>query len=228
MRRIGEHAVVIGGSVAGLLAARALTEAYDRVTVIDRDALPDGVADRRAVPQGRHAHALLSSGRRALEWLFPGFVEELTGKGALAVDIKGLRWFDNGGYHARCTGIEALLASRALLETHLRTRVKAVRQVRLIDGCDVESLTLTPIVTCTAGAVVALADGSSAIAATEPTTNKMDNRVLIDGPRVDRNRAGGLCGSRTSNGGRCRRGTPLHPTARRYLTVRYPVIPSST
>ena len=91
-----------------------------------------------------------------------------------------------------------------------------------------ESLTLTPIVTCTAGAVVALADGSSAIAATEPTTNKMDNRVLIDEPRVDRNRAGGLCGSRTSNGGRCRRGTPLHPAARHYLTVRYPVIPSST
>jgi 2-polyprenyl-6-methoxyphenol hydroxylase-like FAD-dependent oxidoreductase len=58
------------------------------------------------------------------------------------VDIKGLRWFDNGGYHARCTGIEALLASRALLETHVRTRVKALRNVRLIDGCDVESLTL--------------------------------------------------------------------------------------
>ena len=53
MRRIGEHAVVIGGSMAGLLAARSLAEAYERVTVIERDALPVGVEGRRAVPQGR-------------------------------------------------------------------------------------------------------------------------------------------------------------------------------
>ena len=63
MRRIGEHAVVIGGSMAGLLAARSLTEAYERVTVVDRDALPAGLEGRRAVPQGRHAHALLPHGQ---------------------------------------------------------------------------------------------------------------------------------------------------------------------
>jgi 2-polyprenyl-6-methoxyphenol hydroxylase-like FAD-dependent oxidoreductase len=141
---LGKRASVIGGSMAGLLAARVLSDHFEEVILFDRDRLPTEAADRKGVPQGRHAHALLSSGRRALESLFPGFVEELTAKGALAVDIKGLRWFDNGGYHARCTGIEALLASRALLETHVRTRVKALSHVRLIDGCDVESLTLTP------------------------------------------------------------------------------------
>jgi 2-polyprenyl-6-methoxyphenol hydroxylase-like FAD-dependent oxidoreductase len=129
--------------MAGLLAARVLSDRFEEVVVFDRDRFPTEVSDRKGVPQGRHAHALLSSGRRTLESLFPGFVEELADKGALAVDIKGLRWFDNGGYHARCTGIEALLASRALLETHVRTRVKTLRNVRLIDGCDVESLTLT-------------------------------------------------------------------------------------
>ena len=46
MRRIGEHAVVIGGSMAGLLAARSLTEAYERVTVVERDALPVGLQGR--------------------------------------------------------------------------------------------------------------------------------------------------------------------------------------
>ena len=140
----GQRAAVIGGSMAGLLAARVLSDHFEEVVLFDRDRFPAEVSDRKGVPQGRHAHALLSSGRQALEWLFPGFVEELTAQGAQAVDIKGLRWFDNGGYHARCTGIEALLASRALLETHVRTRVKALRRVRLIDGCDVESLTLTP------------------------------------------------------------------------------------
>src|SRR5687767_6377942 len=141
---LGQRASVIGGSMAGLLAARVLSDHFEEVVLFDRDRFPAEAADRKGVPQGRHAHALLSSGRRALESLFPGFVEELAAKGALAVDIKGLRWFDNGGYHARCTGIEALLASRALLETHVRTRVKALHHVRLIDGCDVESLTLTP------------------------------------------------------------------------------------
>src|SRR5215510_11885178 len=40
MRRIGERAVVIGASMAGLLAARALADFYDTVTVLDRDAFP--------------------------------------------------------------------------------------------------------------------------------------------------------------------------------------------
>ena len=60
---IGGHAVVIGSSMAGLLAARALTDGYERVTVIDRDTLPAGLEGRRAVPQGRHAHALLPHNR---------------------------------------------------------------------------------------------------------------------------------------------------------------------
>src|SRR5687767_9782120 len=137
---LGQRASVIGGSMAGLLAARILSDHFEEVVLFDRDRFPTEVADRKGVPQGRHAHALLSSGRRALESLFPRFVDELAAKGALAVDIKGLRWFDNGGYHARCTGIEALLASRALLETQVRKRVTALPNVRVVDGCDVDSL----------------------------------------------------------------------------------------
>ena len=87
MRRIGEHAVVIGASMAGLLAARSLTEAYERVTVVDRDALPAGVQGRRAVPQGRHAHALLPHGQACLDALLPGFSAELVAAGA--PDLRG-------------------------------------------------------------------------------------------------------------------------------------------
>jgi 2-polyprenyl-6-methoxyphenol hydroxylase-like FAD-dependent oxidoreductase len=140
---LGQRASVIGGSMAGLLAARVLSDHFDEVVLFDRDRFPADVADRKGVPQGRHAHALLSAGRRALESLFPGFVGELSARGAMAVDIAGLRWFDNGGYHARCTGIEALLASRALLETHVRARVKALPRVRMTDGVDVDSLILS-------------------------------------------------------------------------------------
>ena len=82
MRRIGEHAVVIGGSLGGLLTARVLAERYDRVTVVDRDALPHDLEGRRAVPQGRHAHALLPHGQACLEALMPGLCEELVAGGA--------------------------------------------------------------------------------------------------------------------------------------------------
>ncbi|HEV8165255.1 MAG TPA: hypothetical protein VGR74_12550, partial [Actinomycetota bacterium] len=58
--RIGDHAVVLGASMAGLLAARVLADAYAQVTVIDRDQLPQAGSHRRGVPQGRHLHALLA------------------------------------------------------------------------------------------------------------------------------------------------------------------------
>ena len=66
MKRIGEHAVVIGASMAGLLAARALSDVYDRVTVLERDVFPVADSPRKGVPQGRHAHGLLSRGRSVI------------------------------------------------------------------------------------------------------------------------------------------------------------------
>lgn len=72
MERWGQHAVVIGGSIAGLLAARVLADAYERVTVIERDKLPEADENRRAVPQGHHVHALQLAGERAFEELLPG------------------------------------------------------------------------------------------------------------------------------------------------------------
>ena len=142
MRRIGEHAVVIGGSVAGLLAARALTEAYDRVTVIDRDALPDGVADRRAVPQGRHAHALLPLGQRCLEQLLPGAVDALVADGAAScAALEEYRFVVSGSRLAPVsTGNRTVFASRPFIEGHVRARVRALPGVALRDRCDVLGL----------------------------------------------------------------------------------------
>ena len=61
----GNHAIVIGASISGLLAARVLSAHFDRVTVFDRDVLPSTIENRRAVPQGQHGHGLLASGLRA-------------------------------------------------------------------------------------------------------------------------------------------------------------------
>ena len=80
--KIGEHAVVLGASMGGLLAARVLADFYETVTVVERDVLPDDAVNRRGVPQGRHVHALLGRGSQVLAELFPGFLDELVAAGA--------------------------------------------------------------------------------------------------------------------------------------------------
>ena len=72
MTHVGEHAVVLGASLAGLAAAAALAERFDRVTIVERDTLPQSGEHRNGVPQGRHVHVLLPAGRagpvRAAPW----------------------------------------------------------------------------------------------------------------------------------------------------------------
>lgn len=86
MQHIGQHAVVIGASMGGLLAARVLADAYDRVTLIERDGFPAAGESRKGVPQGRHAHGLHARGRAVLEHLFPGFTAEMAAQGGLVLD----------------------------------------------------------------------------------------------------------------------------------------------
>ena len=130
--RIGDHAVVLGASMAGLLAARVLADAYAQVTVIDRDQLPQAGGHRRGVPQGRHLHALLARGQQALEELFPGLTTELVAHRVPTGDVLGNgRWYLNGHRLRQThTGLVALCASRPFLEGHVRGRVRALPNVR--------------------------------------------------------------------------------------------------
>jgi 2-polyprenyl-6-methoxyphenol hydroxylase-like FAD-dependent oxidoreductase len=134
------RAVTIGAGVGGLLAARVLADHFDEVVVLERDALASDGRPRKGVPQGRHIHALLAAGREVIERMFPGFARDLVARGGLVADVSRLRWFDYGGHHARCTGIEAVLASRPAIEEMLRGRLLALPNVRLRDGCDVTGL----------------------------------------------------------------------------------------
>ncbi len=81
-----ERAVVCGASMAGLLAARVLSESYATVTLVERDPLPNNVIQRRGVPQGRQLHALSIGGSQLLERVFPGFLSELAAAGAIVLD----------------------------------------------------------------------------------------------------------------------------------------------
>ena len=145
-RKIGDHALVIGASMAGLLAARALCDAYERVTILERDELPAVGEGRRAVPQGRHPHALLASGRRALEELLPGIGDELLAAGAVPCkSLREARLIVSGHELTReARGADVLLASRPLIEGHVRRRVLALANVTARERCDVLDLRTSP------------------------------------------------------------------------------------
>jgi 2-polyprenyl-6-methoxyphenol hydroxylase-like FAD-dependent oxidoreductase len=134
-----DHAVVVGASMGGLLAARVLSETYDSVTVVERDRVGDERTPRRGVPQGRHAHGLLARGRELLEDLFPGLTAELTGLGVPSADFQsGFRWV-NGG-RLLCPAPSGLGVSRPLLEARVRARVRALQNVEIVGGCDAAGL----------------------------------------------------------------------------------------
>src|SRR3954447_26419815 len=90
---LGEHAVVLGASMGGLLAARVLADHFKAVTVVERDALSDDPCNRRGVPQGRHVHALLPRGGQILEEFFPAILDELVADGAPVWDDGDLSRF---------------------------------------------------------------------------------------------------------------------------------------
>jgi len=151
MRKIGDHAVVLGASMGGLLAARVLADAYQRVTVVDRDVLAEGVADRQGVPQGGHAHALLARGAQVLEELFPGLLAGLAAAGVPVLTRARELWFCAGG-HLLCLDGAAeagaqdagYLPSRACLEGQVRARVRALGNVSVRDRCAVAGLVTAP------------------------------------------------------------------------------------
>lgn len=136
-----QTAVVIGGSMAGLSAAAVLAPRFDSVVIIERDVLADGPADRKGVPQGRHAHGLLPPGMMRLEGWFPGLIDELAAAGAPVLDIGADALWYQDGYRLRfATGIKGPLASRALLEYHVRRRTLALPNVTLRAGAGVTGL----------------------------------------------------------------------------------------
>jgi 2-polyprenyl-6-methoxyphenol hydroxylase-like FAD-dependent oxidoreductase len=142
MQKVGNHAVVLGASVGGLLAARALRDHFRRVTVIERDALPELGASRKGVPQDRHAHALLARGSALLEGFFPGFIADMALLGARRGDVLGDgNWVLDGQRLPRTeSGMLGLLCGRALLEGYLRERLLEEGGVTLRTRCEASGL----------------------------------------------------------------------------------------
>lgn len=139
---VNHHAIVIGGSMAGMLTARVLADYFDRVTIIERDQLPAGPTARSGVPQARHLHVLLARGRAILEEMFPGFGAEMRDAGAHELDVANdTAWLTPGGWGINYpSAIKALTFTRDLLDWVVRGRVKANPPIRFLEECDVTGL----------------------------------------------------------------------------------------
>jgi 2-polyprenyl-6-methoxyphenol hydroxylase-like FAD-dependent oxidoreductase len=135
----GARAIVIGGSITGLLATRALTGHFSSVTLIERDRFPDGPDFRKGLPQMQHVHVLLKQGERVMEQYFPGLLPDLIAGGANLIDMGGdLRWFNFGNWKIRFqSGVDFFCQTRGFLEWKIRQRVASLNGVNILDNCEV-------------------------------------------------------------------------------------------
>lgn len=144
---VADHAVVIGAGMGGVAAAKAVAPYFDRVTVVDRDALPAGPDLRSGTPQARHAHALLAGGSRALEALFPGIERDLLQAGALKGRAGLAVRYEQPGFDPfpqRDLGFDAFFLSRPLLENVCRRRLTQETNVEFRQSLRVTDLAPSP------------------------------------------------------------------------------------
>jgi 2-polyprenyl-6-methoxyphenol hydroxylase-like FAD-dependent oxidoreductase len=135
-------AIVIGGSMAGLLAARVLADYFQTVTVIERDERSERPEPRRGVPQGRHAHGLLLRGQHTITRLFSGIREELLAAGATPVNMgRDVKWFHFDVWKCRYhSALDFISASRPLIEWTIAERVRRLPNVKMLHGFAVGSI----------------------------------------------------------------------------------------
>jgi 2-polyprenyl-6-methoxyphenol hydroxylase-like FAD-dependent oxidoreductase len=145
MKNPRRRAVVLGASIAGVLAARALSSHFEEVLLIERAELPDDPVHRSSVPQGRHVHGLLAGGVGAIERLLPGLVGELRAKGCTSGDhLRDLSWIFAGARLAvGNSGVRGIAVARPVLEHAMRARVLRLPGVRLQPSTRVTGLVVS-------------------------------------------------------------------------------------
>jgi flavin-dependent dehydrogenase len=137
-----DRAIVVGGSLTGLLAARVLGEYFSEVTIFERDVLEGDTMQRPGVPHSRHLHALLPRGLQIIEAFFPGIREELQSYGAVPLDVANdIAWLTAHGWGMKFhSGLEALSFTRDLLDWTIRHRVNRLPNVKFVDATEVVGL----------------------------------------------------------------------------------------
>jgi 2-polyprenyl-6-methoxyphenol hydroxylase-like FAD-dependent oxidoreductase len=135
------HAVVLGGSIAGLLAARVLCDHFDRVTIVEKERLAAGDDVRHAAPQGAHAHGMLAKGLQIIERLFPGFAADLANRGATLIGANDVGIYIAGWRKPHVNPLKVLVATRPFIEWALARHVRALPKVEIVEDTEVLGVT---------------------------------------------------------------------------------------
>ena len=199
------------------MTAQALSKHFERVTIIERDHLPETPAARAGVPQAEHLHVMLPGGADAIESLLPGFAESLVAAGAVPVAAPTeFLWLNPAGWVPPFPARHRLLsASRDLIEWHTRRLVRSTPGVTLLEGRSVIDLCLAD-------------DGNTVTGVTLVGSASGDDRPVEHGARRPRRRRhrsavapARLAGTTRLRATRTRHAsTPTSPTRRGSTAVR--------
>ena len=139
---LGKHAIVVGGGIAGLLAARVLANHFERVSLIERDHYPQEPVFRPGVPQGHHIHVLLLRGQQILENLFPGITDKLLAQGAVKCDFADDYIYRvwSGWLPQAPSRLQGYTCTRLLIEWQVHQELLEHEQVHILEGQEVVDL----------------------------------------------------------------------------------------
>jgi len=143
MKNLSNTAIVMGGSIAGILAARVLSDFFKEVIIIEKDEKSSFSKKRKSIPQGSHLHVLLDGGLKVFDELFPNFSKDLKSKGSIIVDSQNdVAWYHFGVWKTRyISKLKASFQSRPFLEHHLRNRLlEQCQNIKLLDSTNITGL----------------------------------------------------------------------------------------
>jgi 2-polyprenyl-6-methoxyphenol hydroxylase-like FAD-dependent oxidoreductase len=168
--RFGKHAVIVGAGIGGLTAAKALSAYFEKVTVLERDALPSGPEARTGTPQSRQVHVLLRGGLDALIEFFPDFETELERAGAVRVRVGSEIRVESPGFDPfppRDLEFDTLCMTRPLVEFVVRRFVEQQGNIALQSRCRVTQFLTSPDRSSVVGVRYDVAAGESSTLAAD-------------------------------------------------------------
>ncbi len=135
---MAKQAVILGGSISGMLMARVLSDTFDTVLILDKDRFPEQPRPRKYTPQDQHVHVLTKRGALILERLFPNLFDDLD---TIPVRSEQVRWFHHDVWKLSLpSDMGTRVTTRPYLEWAMRNQIRKLPNVRITDSCEVTGL----------------------------------------------------------------------------------------